>query len=43
MPTSAFTGPQDGRIDRAAFFERCFPTANRLRTQVFFGGHAPQG
>lgn len=28
-----FTSPQDGRIDRAAFFERCFPTADRLREQ----------
>jgi hypothetical protein len=25
-----FTSPQDEHIDRAAFFERCFPTANRL-------------
>lgn len=28
-----FTSPQDDRIDRAAFFERCFPTAHRFRTQ----------
>ncbi|KJK55088.1 nuclear transport factor 2 family protein [Saccharothrix sp. ST-888] len=28
-----FTSPQDDHIDRAAFFERCFPTADRLRTQ----------
>ncbi|MFF3397597.1 nuclear transport factor 2 family protein [Streptomyces sp. NPDC002659] len=28
-----FTSPQDDRIDRAAFFERCFPTADRLRYQ----------
>jgi ketosteroid isomerase-like protein len=28
-----FTSPQDDRIDRAAFFERCFPTANRLVRQ----------
>ncbi|MCX4553394.1 MULTISPECIES: nuclear transport factor 2 family protein [unclassified Streptomyces] len=28
-----FTSPQDDRIDRAAFFERCFPTADRLRWQ----------
>ncbi|MQA86609.1 MAG: DUF4440 domain-containing protein [Streptosporangiales bacterium] len=28
-----FTSPQDDHIDRAAFFERCFPTAGRLRTQ----------
>lgn len=29
-----FTSPQDDRIDRAAFFERCFPTADRLNFQV---------
>lgn len=28
-----FTSPQDDHIDRAAFFERCFPTANRLVRQ----------
>lgn len=28
-----FTSPQDDHIDRAAFFERCFPTAARLRAQ----------
>ncbi|WP_199432243.1 nuclear transport factor 2 family protein [Qaidamihabitans albus] len=28
-----FTSPQDDHIDRAAFFERCFPTAGRLVTQ----------
>ncbi|MCM2578944.1 nuclear transport factor 2 family protein [Streptomyces meridianus] len=28
-----FSSPQDDRIDRAAFFERCFPTAHRFRTQ----------
>lgn len=28
-----FTSPQDDRIDRTAFFERCFPTADRLRSQ----------
>ena len=27
-----FTSPQDDHIDRAAFFERCFPTAGRVRT-----------
>ena len=26
-----FTSPQDDHIDRAAFFERCFPTADRFR------------
>jgi len=29
-----FTSPQDDHIDRAAFFERCFPTASRLREQT---------
>jgi ketosteroid isomerase-like protein len=28
-----FTSPQDDHIDRAAFFEHCFPTAGRVRTQ----------
>jgi ketosteroid isomerase-like protein len=28
-----FTSPQDDHIDRAAFFERCFPTADRLVRQ----------
>ncbi|MGH3784140.1 MAG: nuclear transport factor 2 family protein [Pseudonocardiaceae bacterium] len=28
-----FTSPQDDHIERAAFFERCFPTAGRVRTQ----------
>lgn len=28
-----FTSPQDDRIDRAAFLERCFPTADRFVTQ----------
>ena len=28
-----FTSPQDDHIDRAAFFERCFPTADRLLSQ----------
>jgi ketosteroid isomerase-like protein len=31
--TFVFTSPQDDHIDRAAFFERCFPTANRLVRQ----------
>lgn len=26
-----FTSPQDDHIDRAAFFERCFPTAGRFK------------
>ena len=29
-----FTSPQDDHIDRAAFFERCFPTAARLDWQT---------
>jgi ketosteroid isomerase-like protein len=28
-----FTSPQDDRIDRAAYFERCFPTADRVARQ----------
>jgi len=28
-----FTSPQDDHIDRVAFFERCFPTSSRLRSQ----------
>ncbi|MFD8749552.1 nuclear transport factor 2 family protein [Kitasatospora sp. NPDC059577] len=28
-----FTSPQDDHIDRAAFFRRCFPTADRFREQ----------
>jgi ketosteroid isomerase-like protein len=28
-----FTSPQDDHIERAAFFERCFPTASRVRSQ----------
>ncbi|GAA1942815.1 nuclear transport factor 2 family protein [Kitasatospora viridis] len=28
-----FTSPQDDRIDKAAFFERCFPTADRFTRQ----------
>ncbi|TJZ58753.1 nuclear transport factor 2 family protein [Streptomyces piniterrae] len=28
-----FTSPQDDHIGKAAFFERCFPTADRLRSQ----------
>ena len=26
-----FTSPQDDHIDRATFFERCFPTAGRFK------------
>ncbi|MEU0604083.1 nuclear transport factor 2 family protein [Streptomyces sp. NPDC006393] len=28
-----FTSPQDDHIGKAAFFERCFPTADRFREQ----------
>src|SRR4051812_29723052 len=28
-----FTSPQDDHIDRHAFFERCFPTADRVARQ----------
>jgi ketosteroid isomerase-like protein len=28
-----FTSPQDDHIDKATFFERCFPTGDRLTTQ----------
>ena len=27
-----FTSPQDDQIDKAAFMERCFPTADRFRS-----------
>ncbi|HWE88713.1 MAG TPA: nuclear transport factor 2 family protein [Pseudonocardiaceae bacterium] len=29
----SFTSPQDDHIDRASYFERCFPTTDRLRWQ----------
>ena len=28
-----FTSPQDNRIDKRAFLERCFPTADRFTSQ----------
>lgn len=28
-----FTSPQDDRIDKAAYFARCFPTTDRLASQ----------
>ncbi|MET7698713.1 MULTISPECIES: nuclear transport factor 2 family protein [unclassified Streptomyces] len=28
-----FTSPRDDHIDKAAFFERCFPTADRFKEQ----------
>ncbi|KAA1419823.1 nuclear transport factor 2 family protein [Mumia zhuanghuii] len=32
-PDFVFTSPQDDHIDRAAYFERCFPTADRFTRQ----------
>jgi uncharacterized protein (TIGR03086 family) len=32
-PDFVFTSPQDDRIDRATYFDKCFPTASRLRSQ----------
>lgn len=32
-PGFTFTSPNDDHIDRDAFFARCFPTADRLRSQ----------
>ena len=32
-PKLTFTSPQDDHIDRQAFFERCFPTADRMSRQ----------
>ncbi len=29
----SFTSPQDDHIGKTAFFERCFPTASRVREQ----------
>jgi ketosteroid isomerase-like protein len=29
----SFTSPQDDHIDKAAFLQRCFPTAGRLNSQ----------
>ncbi|MER6072877.1 hypothetical protein ABT187_29325 [Streptomyces sp. NPDC001817] len=43
-----FTSPQDDHIDKAAFFERCFPTADRLAEQRLLqvvaveGDHRPR-
>jgi ketosteroid isomerase-like protein len=28
-----FTSPQDDHIDKTAYLERCFPTADRLKSQ----------
>ena len=28
-----FTSPQDDHLDRATYFEKCFPTAGRVRSQ----------
>lgn len=38
-PDFVFTSPQDDHIDREAFFERCFPTATRLRDQEILQLH----
>jgi uncharacterized protein (TIGR03086 family) len=32
-PEFTFTSPRDDHIDRASYFERCFPTASRFRRQ----------
>jgi ketosteroid isomerase-like protein len=32
-PDFSFTSPQDEHIDRAAYLERCFPTADRFSSQ----------
>ena len=32
-PDFVFTSPQDDHIDRAAYLERCFPTADRFVSQ----------
>jgi ketosteroid isomerase-like protein len=32
-PDFVFTSPQDDHIDRDAYFGRCFPTADRFRSQ----------
>ncbi|GGV73733.1 nuclear transport factor 2 family protein [Streptomyces griseoloalbus] len=29
----SFTSPRDDHLDKAAFFERCFPTADRMTEQ----------
>jgi ketosteroid isomerase-like protein len=33
-PGFVFTSPQDDRIDRAEFFEKCFPTAPHFSAQT---------
>jgi ketosteroid isomerase-like protein len=37
-----FTSPQDDYIDRRAYFERCFPTVDRVRWQTLLNA-APLG
>ena len=32
-PDLVFTSPQDDHIGKTAYFERCFPTADRFRSQ----------
>ncbi len=34
-PAFVFTSPQDDHIDKQAFLQRCFPTAQRLASQEF--------
>ncbi|MGW8971428.1 nuclear transport factor 2 family protein [Streptomyces platensis] len=38
-----FTSPQDDHIDKAAFLEICFPTADRLRRQEILDAVAIDG
>jgi ketosteroid isomerase-like protein len=38
-----FTSPQDDHIDRATFFERCFPTADRFKDHELLAVVPTQG
>jgi ketosteroid isomerase-like protein len=38
-----FTSPQDDHIDRAAFFDRCFPTADRFKDHELLAVVPTQG
>jgi ketosteroid isomerase-like protein len=38
-----FTSPQDDHIDRATFFERCFPTAGRFVSHELLEVVSPDG
>lgn len=33
-PDFRFTSPQDDHIDKATYMDRCFPTADRMRSQT---------